>query len=84
MLEGKRKVRIPPGTQSGKEIRLRGLGICSQQNSKERGDLIVRLRVEMPKKLSREDKKVLRRLEKNSKMKAYPLTWKYKKNMENY
>jgi molecular chaperone DnaJ len=83
-LEGKRKVKIPPGTQFGKEIRLHGLGILSQQDRKKRGDLIIRLKVEMPKKLSREEKKILKTLEKDSKMKAYPLTSKYKKKMEKY
>lgn len=84
MLEGKRKVKIPAGTQFGKEIRLHGLGILSQQDRKKRGDLIIRLKVEMPKKLSREEKKILKTLEKDSKMKAYPLTSKYKKKMEKY
>ena len=83
-LEGKRKVKVPPGIRSGRQIKLRGRGIPSQNDKKKRGDLIVRLQVENPKRLTREDRKILRALEKNSKQESYPLTLKYKKKMEGY
>lgn len=81
MLEGKKTIKIPPGTQTGKEIRLRGRGIRAPQDQK-RGDLIVRLKVEMPKKLSREDRRILRMLDQNSNLKNYRSIMKFNRAME--
>lgn len=60
-LEGKEKVRIPPGTQSGTELRLKGKGV-KRLNSGGRGDEIVRIRVLTPQKLTREQKGLFQKL----------------------
>ena len=50
-LEGQAQLKVPAGTQSGTAFKLRGKGIPSL-NSGARGDLIVRLIVEVPTKLN--------------------------------
>ncbi len=54
-VDGKKvKLKIPPGTDSGKLFRLRGLGI---RNSHGRGDHYVRIEIETPKNVSSSLKK---------------------------
>lgn len=50
-LEGQAQLKVPAGTQSGTAFKLRGKGIPSL-NSSSRGDLIVRVIVEVPTKLN--------------------------------
>jgi molecular chaperone DnaJ len=50
-LDGKVKLRIPEGTQSGKILRLRGRGLHTLRSS-GRGDQLVRIFVEIPTKLT--------------------------------
>ena len=53
------RVRIPPGTQSGQRLRLRGRGVPSSRDGR-RGDLVVELRVMLPKLLDERSKELLR------------------------
>lgn len=62
-LEGRARLKIPEGTQSGTAFRLRGLGMPSREGG--RGDLICRVRVEVPVNLSPEQKALLRELDKS-------------------
>jgi molecular chaperone DnaJ len=55
------KLRIPEGTQSNAEFRIRSHGVASV-NGHGRGDLIVHAEVRTPTKLSREQKKLLEQL----------------------
>lgn len=57
---GSERVKIPAGTQPGEIIRLRGKG-AGRLRSRGRGDLFVRVGVDVPTKLSRAQKKILRR-----------------------
>ena len=57
-LDGKVKMKIPSGTQSGKVFRLRGKGI-PHLNGYQRGDQHVRVTVEVPEKLSRKQRDLL-------------------------
>ena len=57
-LDGKVKMKIPLGTQSGKVFRLRGKGIPHLGNH-QRGDQHVRVTVEVPEKLSRKQRDLL-------------------------
>lgn len=61
LVEGKAKIKIEPGTQSGKMLRLRGKGLPSI-NGYGSGDLFVHINVWTPKKLSNEEKKILESL----------------------
>ncbi len=60
-LNGKLKLKIRPGTPSHSLIRLRGEGIKHLQ-SRSKGDMYVRLIVDIPEKLSREQKKAIEEL----------------------
>jgi len=51
---------IPPETQNGKVIRLKGLGMPKLRNPDQRGDLYVTVEVELPRNLSRKEKELVR------------------------
>ena len=57
-LDGKVKMKIPSGTQSGKVFRLKGKGIPSLDGY-QRGDQHVRVTVEVPEKLTRKQRELL-------------------------
>jgi molecular chaperone DnaJ len=57
-LQGQAMLKIPPGTQGGTQFRLRGYGITSI-DSKTKGDLRVRVLVEVPTRLNGEQRKKL-------------------------
>ena len=58
-LDGTARLRIPPGTQTGQRFRLRGHGAPSTING-QRGDLIVEVRIMLPKLLDERSKELLR------------------------
>jgi len=58
-LQGKASLKIAEGTQSGQQFRVRGKGVKSVRSSAI-GDLICRVTVETPVKLSKKQKKLLR------------------------
>ena len=61
-LEGTMKIKIPAGTQSGEMFRLAGKGIQSGSRWSGSGDAFVKITVAIPKKLSREQKKLIEAL----------------------
>ncbi len=57
------KLRLPAGTQDGKQLKVRGAGAPkTRANGGERGDLIVRVGVVVPKKLKRREREILEAL----------------------
>ncbi len=60
-LHGDEKLKIPEGTQSGQVFRLKGKGLPSPHGH-GKGDLHVRVHVETPAKLSREQRRLLEEL----------------------
>jgi molecular chaperone DnaJ len=60
-LEGSERVEIEPGTQSGEVHRIRGAGM-PRLDGRGRGEVVALLRVETPRRLSDEQKDLLRRL----------------------
>ena len=60
-LEGKETLKVPEGTQSGKEFKLKGKGV-PHLNSHGKGDLIVEVRVQTPNKLSKQQKDLMKQL----------------------
>ncbi|HET7538189.1 MAG TPA: J domain-containing protein [Candidatus Didemnitutus sp.] len=64
-LEGTIKLRVPPGTVSGKELRVRGRGL-PQGKSGERGDLYVVVRVQVPAEVSAKEKALWEELARTS------------------
>ncbi|HEY8122917.1 MAG TPA: molecular chaperone DnaJ [Myxococcota bacterium] len=72
-LEGRVKLKIPEGTQSGKTFRLRGKGVPSV-NSSARGDLHVRIFVEVPSRLNAKQRALLEQFAAESGAEAAPFT----------
>lgn len=61
-LNGRAKITLPAGTQSGKQFRLKGKGVKPARGHTT-GDLYVRAEVEIPVNLSSEQKKLLKQLQ---------------------
>lgn len=57
--EGKIKLGIPAGTQPEQVFRLAGRGMPHVKNAKEKGDLFVRVKVQIPKYLSAKQRELL-------------------------
>ncbi len=57
-IDNKVKIKIEPGTQPGKILRLRGKGV-PEVNGYGRGDLLVNVNVWIPKNLNREEAKII-------------------------
>jgi molecular chaperone DnaJ len=60
-IDGKAKIKIPPGTQSGKIFRLKGKGFPGV-NTYERGDQLIHVNVWTPQHVTPEEKVVLEKL----------------------
>ena len=56
-LDGRLKVKIPEGVSFGETLRIKGKGVPKQGGS--RGDLLIKINIELPKKLSRKARKDL-------------------------
>jgi molecular chaperone DnaJ len=70
-VESKAKIKIAPGTQGGKVLRLKGKGL-PDVNGYGRGDLLVNVNIWTPKNLSKEEKKILEDLKDSSNFKPNP------------
>jgi molecular chaperone DnaJ len=60
-IDGAVSIKIPEGTQSGKELRIRGRGVPSL-NERGKGDLIVKVIVQIPRKLNRAQRDLVAKL----------------------
>lgn len=70
-IEAKAKIKIDPGTQSGKVLRLKGKGL-PDVNSYGRGDLLVEISIYTPTHLSHDEKKVLEELKESKNFEPNP------------
>jgi molecular chaperone DnaJ len=70
-IDGKAKIKIEPGTQGGKILRLKGKGV-PEVNSYHRGDQLVHINVWTPKALSREERELLEKLQSSPNFKPNP------------
>lgn len=61
-LDGKVKVKIEPGTQPGKILRLRGKGL-PDINGYGKGDILVRINVWIPSGVTKDEKKIFEKLQ---------------------
>jgi len=69
---GKAKVKIPPGTQNGKQFRLKGKGMPIIRN-KAYGDLYIQAITEVPVSLTKEQKNLLEQFKKLEDSKTNPV-----------
>ncbi len=56
-------ITIPPGTDSGKTLRLKGAGLPQYDAPASRGELYARVLIRVPKSLSKEEKELYRQLQ---------------------
>ncbi|PPL02380.1 molecular chaperone DnaJ [Parapedobacter indicus] len=70
-IDGKAKIKIEPGTQGGKILRLKGKGV-PEVNSYHKGDQLVYVNVWTPKAISSEEKELLERLRTSPNFKPQP------------
>lgn len=77
-IEGtKVKIKIEPGTQPGKTLRLRGKGLPAVQGyGSGKGDLVINISVYVPKTLDREEREAIERLRESENFKGDPSTKK--------
>jgi len=70
-IDGKARVKVTPGTQAGKVMRLKGKGL-PDINYHGRGDLLVTISVWVPRELSKEEKEILEKLSGSENFKPNP------------
>lgn len=70
-VSGKAKIKVEPGTQSGKVLRLKGKGIPHLQRHGQ-GDLFVHINVWTPKKVSKEEREMLEKMKNSENFKPNP------------
>ena len=68
--EGKARLVIPAGTQSGKQFRLKGKGMSILRRA-SRGDMIVQIQVETPVNLTKNQREILEQFDQNSRSHEY-------------
>jgi len=73
---GKAKIKIPAGTQSGKQFRLKGKGMPYMRGSGN-GDLYVQVNTEVPISLNKEQKELLEKFRKIENEKSNPSIKKF-------
>jgi molecular chaperone DnaJ len=62
---GRVSLKVPPGTQDGRQLRIRGQG-APKLKGDGKGDLIARLRLTVPKKLTKKEREALEEFQKAS------------------
>ena len=82
-LGGKAKVKVPAGTQSGKVLRLRGQGMPSPYG-RGRGDELVQVLIETPRKLSGKQEEILREYAKTEKVNVSPMRKSFFDKLKDY
>ncbi|HEX5888042.1 MAG TPA: J domain-containing protein [Pyrinomonadaceae bacterium] len=63
-IDGKVEVTVPPGTNTGQRLRLRGQGLNKRNGG--RGDEYVRMKIVVPKEVSAEDRRLYEELQRTS------------------
>jgi len=82
-LDGREDLKIPAGSQSGDVFRLRGHGMPAPRQ-RGRGDLIVQVFIEVPKRLTAQHKRILRELNELEKTHVTPERKSFFKKLKDY
>ena len=80
---GKAKIKIPDGTQNGKQFRLKGKGMPYMRGSGN-GDLYVQINTEVPISLNKEQKELLEKFRKIENEKSNPSIKKFFQKAKNF
>jgi len=80
---GKAKIKIPSGTQNGKQFRLKGKGMPYMRGSGD-GDLYVKINTEVPVSLNKEQKELLEKFREIENEKSNPSIKKYFQKAKNF
>ena len=80
---GKAKIKIPAGTQSGKQFRLRGKGMPYMRGSGN-GDLYIQVNTEIPVSLNKEQKELLEKFREIENEKSNPILKKFFQKAKNF
>ena len=70
-IDGRAKIKIPAGTQSGKVFRLKGKGFPAV-NSYEKGDQLIQVNIWTPQQMNAEEKAAMEKLAHSSNFKPHP------------
>ena len=70
-IDGKAKIKIPAGTQSGKIFRLKGKGFPSV-NSYEKGDQLIHVNIWTPQHISSDEKEMLDKMQSSTNFQPKP------------
>ncbi len=70
-IDGKAKIKIPPGTQSGKIFRLKGKGF-PEVNGYSKGDQLIHVNVWTPQNVSNDERSMLERMNNSNNFKPHP------------
>ena len=73
---------IPEGTQNGQVFTIRGKGIRSARGTT--GNLMLRVQVEVPTKLSRDQKRAIEQMDGSIDLRQYEKMKKYSDNVESF
>src|SRR5215470_8929459 len=71
IIDGRAKIKIPAGTQSGKIFRLKGKGFPSV-NSYEKGDQLIHVNIWTPQHISSEEKAMLEKMQESNNFQPKP------------
>ena len=72
VIDGKQKIKVEPGTQSGTVVKLKGRGLPTVNGYGGTGDLYVKIAVWIPKKLDKDDKAAIEALRNRPSFKPDP------------
>ncbi len=70
LVEGKAKITIEPGTQSGKLVRLRGKGLPHVE-SYGKGDLLININIWTPQQLNKEERDIMEKLRESANLQPH-------------
>ena len=82
-LDGYARLKLAPGTETAKVFRMRGKGVPSVDGH-SRGDLHVRVSVEMPSRLTMKQKRAMKELREQFDETNYPNHRKFRKSAEGF
>jgi molecular chaperone DnaJ len=82
-IDGKAKIKVPAGTQSGKIFRLKGKGFPAFQ-SYEKGDQLIEVNIWSPQHLTHEEKEMMEKLRNSHNFAPHPDAAKHEKDDKSF